>query len=175
MLGETFLNLLLIQELSRILEGERELLLEHVPVGSQLFGMSVLKLAKGLSIFLLGLEQVFVPLLVEFLVLLDVGLLALLSLLSLVEDELAQSPVIVLLLELGNSVLGHLSLNILALLLTSEPVILENSTESKSDWIYLHKLLNIILVRFLVKGLVFLFHLHCANKLNCMVLFYFQN
>jgi len=47
--------------------------------------MLSLKLAKGLSILLLGLEEVVVPLLVELMILLDVGLLALLPLLGLVE------------------------------------------------------------------------------------------
>ena len=64
--------------------------------------------------------------LVEFLILLDVSLLALLSLLSLVEDKLIVPAVIVLLLELGNTVLGHLGLHILALALAGLSMLFED-------------------------------------------------
>lgn len=73
----------------------------------------------------MGGEEVLVPLLVELLVLLDVSLLALLSLLSLVEDKLLVSPVVVLDAKFSYSVFGHLSLYILALLFTCLPVVLE--------------------------------------------------
>ena len=65
---------------------------------------------------------------VEFLVLLNMSLLAFLSLLSLIEYELLISAVIVLLFELGYSILGHLSLHILALSLTSISMIFQNFT-----------------------------------------------
>ena len=88
--------------------------------------MLVLELTEGLTILLLGLKKILIPLLVEFLILLNMSLLALLSLLSLVEDELLIAAVIVLLLEFLNSVLGHLSLNILAFALASSSMLLED-------------------------------------------------
>ena len=90
--------------------------------------MPILKLSKGLRILLLSLQEIIVPLLVELLVLLNVSLLALLSLLLLVEDELLVPPLVVLVPELGNPVLGHLGLDVLALLLTSLSVLLERLT-----------------------------------------------
>ena len=77
----------------------------------------------------MSLKEVFVPLLVEFLVLLDMGLLALLTLLRLVEDEFLVAAIVVLLLELNDPVFGHLSLHILAFLLTRVPVILQHLTK----------------------------------------------
>lgn len=88
--------------------------------------MLVFEFTEGLAILLLSLEQVLIPLFVELLVLLDVGLLALLTLLSLVEDEFLVAAVIVLLLELFNTVLSHLSLNVFALTLTGGSMLLEH-------------------------------------------------
>ena len=87
--------------------------------------MPILKLSEGLGVFLLSLKEIIVPLLVELLVLLDMGLLALLSLLLLVEDELLVSSLVVLVSELGNPVLGHFSLDVLAFLLAGLPVLLQ--------------------------------------------------
>ena len=92
--------------------------------------MTFLKFRQRLGIFFLGLEQVLVPLLVEFLVLLDVRLLAFLALLCLVEDELLVAAIVVLLLELRDPVLRHLGLNVLAFALTCAPVIFEHLTVS---------------------------------------------
>ena len=78
----------------------------------------------------MSLKEVFVPLLVEFLVLLDMGLLALLTLLRLVEDEFLVAAIVVLLLELNDPVFGHLSLNILSFALTCISVIFEDLTVS---------------------------------------------
>lgn len=61
--------------------------------------MSVLELTKGLGILLLCLEEILIPLLVEFLILFDMGLLAVFSLLSLIEDELIVAALIVLYLQ----------------------------------------------------------------------------
>ena len=92
--------------------------------------MTVLKLSKGLGILLLSLKEILVPLLIEFLVLLDVGLFALFSLLGLVEDQLLVSTVVVLLLELRDPVLGHLGLDVLALTLTGVSVVFKHLTTS---------------------------------------------
>ena len=90
--------------------------------------MTFLKFRQRLGIFFLGLEQVLVPLLVEFLVLLDMCLLAFLALLRLVEDQLLVAAIVVLLLELRDPVLGHLGLNVLAFALACVPVIFEHLT-----------------------------------------------
>ena len=132
--------------------------------------MPVLKFREGLPILLLGLEKIFVPLLVELLVLLDVSLLALLTLLSLVEDELLQATIVVLLLELGDTVLGHLGLDVLALLLASDPVVLQHLTtklvsnhtlplqaidgKTFAEISYLHEILDVVSVGLLVEGLL---------------------
>lgn len=105
-----------------------------MPVVLDLDGVTVLQLSQSLSILLLRLEQVLIPLLIEFLVLLDVRLLALLPLLSLVKDELLVSAVVVLLLKLSDPVLRHLSLNVLAFALTGVPVILEHLAVLEQKW-----------------------------------------
>jgi hypothetical protein len=126
LLGEVVLDLLLVEKLSTVFESEGQFLFEIVAVRLKLKSMLVLELAEGLSVLLLGLEKILIPLLIEFLILLNMGLLALLSLLSLIEDELLITTIIVLLLEFLNSVLGHLSLDILALTLASSSMFLED-------------------------------------------------
>lgn len=91
--------------------------------------MSVFELREGLGILFLGLEEVLIPLLIEFLVLLDVGLLAFLTLLRLIEDKLLIAAIEILLLQFGDSVLGHFGLDILAFALTRLSVILKNFYE----------------------------------------------
>ena len=115
-----------------------------------LLGVSILELSKSLSVLLLGVEEILVPLLIEFLVLLNMCLLTLLSLLSLVENQLFVTPIVVLMLKLCDSVLGHLSLNILLLMLTGSSVILKNSYE----------VLNVISGWLLIESLFHVFCLH---------------
>ena len=81
--------------------------------------------------------------LVEFLVLLNVRLLTLLPLLRLIENEFLISTIVVLLLELGDSVLCHLSLDILAFALASVSMILK----------HLNKVLDIVRIWLLIKSL----------------------
>jgi len=88
--------------------------------------VSILEFSESLGIFFLSLEKIFVPLLVEFLVLLNMSLLALLSLLLLIEDKLLVSSLVVLLSELSYSIFGHFSFDIFALLLTSLSVFLKS-------------------------------------------------
>ena len=90
--------------------------------------MSVLQFSQSLGILLLGLEQILVPLLIEFLVLFNMSLLTFLSLLSLVKDQLAEAPIIILLLKFGDTIFSHLGFDILALLLTGQTVIFKYST-----------------------------------------------
>jgi apolipoprotein N-acyltransferase len=80
--------------------------------------VSIFQGTKSLGVFLLGLEQIFIPLLVELLVLLDMGLLALLLLLGLVENQFLEFLLIILLFELLKPLLCHLGFNILAFGLT---------------------------------------------------------
>ena len=109
-----------------------------------------------MGIFLLSLQEVIVPLLVKFLILLDMRLLALLSLLGLIEDKFLLLASVVLQLELSNPVLSHLCLDILALNLTGVSVLLED----------LDEVLDVVLVRLLVQCrlLLVLLHLKMRNK-----------
>ena len=72
--------------------------------------MSVLKVHDFLLVLLLSPLELKVPVLVEILVLLDVGLLDLFLLLLVGEHELLELHVVLLLLELCNSILRHFSL-----------------------------------------------------------------
>ena len=187
MLGKRVLDFLLVQELSGELESQWQLLLEHVAIGLDLQSMSVLKLSEGLTVLLLGLQKIFVPLLVELLILLNVSLLALLALLGLVEDELLEATVVVLLLKLRNTVLGHLGLDVLALLLASDAVVLQHLTiklvsnhmlieaiahESVREAVYLHEILDVVGIGLLVKSLlslsVLLSGLHVFSNGFCL-------
>ena len=116
-----------------MLELERELLLKNLSVLLDLLGVSILEGAKSLGVFLLGLEEILVPLLVELLVLLDVSLFALLLLLGLVEDQLLKLLLVVLMLELLQSLLSHLGLNVFALSLTVVSVLVQNLPELYYD------------------------------------------
>ena len=126
--GKIVLNLLHVQKLRAELEGQWELLTKDLSIALNLDGVPVFEFTKSLSIFLLGLEQIFIPLLIEFLILLDVSLFTFFSLLSLVENKLLISSIVVLLLEFLDSILGHLSLDVLALALTGVSVILKYLT-----------------------------------------------
>ena len=132
LLSETGLDSLLVEELSAELKGEGQLLLQLLPVSLQLHGVSLLKFSQSLGVLLLGLEEILVPLLVELLVLLDVGLLALLSLLGLVEHQLLVPPVVVLEPQLRDAVLGHLGLDVLALLLARLSMLFESFAEGST-------------------------------------------
>lgn len=123
----------MVQELSAELEREWQLIAEDLSILLDLNGMSVLQLGKSLAVLFLGLKQILIPLLVELLILLDVCLLALLTLLGLVEDELVVAAVIVLLLELSNTVLRHFGLNILPLALACLSVLLQDLAVSKKQ------------------------------------------
>lgn len=124
--GKIVLDLLHVQKLRAELESQWELITQDLSIALDLDGMSVFELTKSLGIFFLGLKQIFIPLLIEFLVLLDMSLFAFFSLLSLVENELLISSIVILLLEFLDSILGHLSLNIFAFSLTGVSMILEH-------------------------------------------------
>ena len=94
--------------------------------------------------------------LVEFLVLLNVCLLTLLPLLRLIENEFLISAIVVLLLELGDSVLCHLSLDILAFALASVSMILK----------HLNKVLDIVRIWLLIKSLFIQIVVHIVFQLK---------
>lgn len=120
------MHLLLVKELATVLELEWELLLKNLSVLLDFLGVPIFEGAKSLSILLLGLEKILIPLLVELLILLDMSLFALLLLLSLVEDKLLEFLLVILMLELLQSLLGHLGLNVFALGLAIISVLVEN-------------------------------------------------
>ena len=126
LLGETGLDLLEVEQLRAELEGEGQLLVEVLVVLFEFLLVGSLELAEGLGVLALGLEEIFVPLLVKFVVLLDVGVLTLFPLLGLVEDQLVDFPLVVLVLELGNPVLGHLGFDVLAVDFAGVSVLFEN-------------------------------------------------
>jgi hypothetical protein len=96
LLGKGSLHLLLIEQFTTVFEVQWQLLLQNLPVLLDFLGVAILKRAECLGILLLSLKKILVPLLVELLVLLDMGLLALLLLLRLVEDELLELLLIIL-------------------------------------------------------------------------------
>ena len=133
-----------------MLELEWELLLKNLSVLLDFLGVPIFEGAKSLSILLLGLEKILIPLLIELLVLLNMCLFTLLSLLSLVENQLLVTAIIVLMLKLCNSVLGHLSLHIFLLMLTGSSVVFKNS----------NKVLDVISGWLLIKSLIHVISLH---------------
>ncbi len=72
--------------------------------------MSLLKPSDSLLVLGLNLGKSHIPILIEFLILLDVSLLYFLAFTGLVVDKLLSSSLEVLSLELLNAVLGHFSL-----------------------------------------------------------------
>ena len=72
--------------------------------------MFILQIHDFLLIFLLRPLKFEIPVLVEILILFDVGLLNLLLLLLVCEHQLLELHVVLLLLELSDPVLGHFSL-----------------------------------------------------------------
>jgi len=144
LLGQVVLDFLHVQKLRAKFESQWKFISEDLSIALNLSCVPRFELAQGLGIFFLSLKQILVPLLVEFLVLLNVSLLALLSLLCLVENELLVSAVIVLLLKLNDSILGHLGLNILSFAFTRVSVILK----------YLNKVLDVVGIWLLIKSLL---------------------
>jgi hypothetical protein len=110
LLSERSLDLAHVEQLSGALELERQLLLQGETVLLEHFGVFVLEFEDLALVLLLGLLELHIPVAVELLVLLDVGVLNLLLLLLVVEQQLLVLHVELLLLQLRNSVLSHLSL-----------------------------------------------------------------
>ena len=127
--GEISLYLLLVQKFRAIFESQWESFLEDLSVFLNLLSVSIFKLSEGLSIFLLGLQKILIPLLVEFLILLDVRLLTFLLLLSLIEYQLFRQSMVLLNLKFLDSFLCHLSLDIFTILFTCSLMLSEHFNE----------------------------------------------
>ena len=92
----------------------------------QLLSVSIFKFSKCLSIFFLSLKKIIIPLLIEFLILLDMCSLTFLSLLCLIEDKFIMSSFIILLFKFSNSIQGHFSFNIFPFHLTGLSMLFKN-------------------------------------------------
>ena len=110
LLGQIRLDLAQVEQLSRELESQGQRLFQLLAILFQAFSVQVLNIHNFLLIFVLSLLKLFVPMLVELLVLLNVSSLALFSLLLVIEEHFLHFKVVLLLFQLSNSVLGHLSL-----------------------------------------------------------------
>lgn len=145
--GEIGLYLLLVQKFGAIFESQWESFLEDLSVFLNFLSVSILKLSEGLSIFLLGLQKILIPLLVEFLILLDVRLLAFLLLLSLIEHQLFRQPVVLLNLEFLDSFLCHLSFDIFTILFTCSLMLSEHFNELRDlrwvSYVLVHHLIGV--------------------------------
>jgi len=129
LLGKLSLNLLLVQKIGGVFESQWKGLVKDLSVVLNLLSVSILELSKSLRVLLLGLEEILVPLLVELLILLDVSLLAVLSLLSLLHHLGGLLSLVILDLELIDSVLSHLGLNVFSFHLTSESMLIKDLKE----------------------------------------------
>jgi len=156
LLGQVVLDLLHVQQLRAEFESEWKFVAEDLSIALDLSSVPGLELTQSLSILFLGLKQILVPLLVKLLVLLDVCLLALFTLLRLIEDELLVSAIVVLLLQLSNSILGHLGLNILSFALTCVSVILQ----------HLNKVVDVVRIWFLIKSLLVHILIHRCSRVS---------
>ena len=110
LLGQVLLDLAHVEQLSRELESKRKVFLEALAVLLQLLRVSIFKFFNFDLIFLLCFLEYCVPVLIKLLVLLDVGLLDLFLALLMREHQLLEVHVVLLLLQLKNAVLSHLSL-----------------------------------------------------------------
>ena len=110
LLCKTFLNTSEIEQFSRVLESERQILFELRSIFFQRLGVSVLQINNLLLVLLLCSLEFEVPVLVEVLVLFDVGLLDLFLLLLVREHQLLILHIVLLLLEFCDPILCHLSL-----------------------------------------------------------------
>ena len=110
LLCKTLLNTPEIEQFSRVLKGERQILLELRSIFFQRLGVSVLEINNLLLVLLLCPLEFEVPVLVEVLVLFDVGLLDLFLLLLVREHQLLILHIVLLLLKFCDPILRHLSL-----------------------------------------------------------------
>ena len=120
------LNLLFIQKLHAEFKGERQLFFKGISVGFDLLTVSTFKFTESLGILFLSLKKIFIPLLIEFLILLDVSLFTFIFLLFLIKLEFFNLSLSKLTFQLFNSVFGHLGFNVFLFMLTSDLMIVQN-------------------------------------------------
>lgn len=106
---------------------------------------------------MLGLKKIFIPLLVELLILFDMSTFTFFFLRLLIEQKFLLGSDIVLTLELRYSILSHISFDILALLFALMLMLLEYSNE----------FLNIVSVWFVVNVNLIVFH---GRYLRCILM-----
>ena len=94
-----------------------------------------------------GLKKIFIPLLVELLILFDVCLFTFLFLRLLIEHEFLLGSHVVLTLELSNSILSHFSFDVLALLFALMLMLFKHHNEF-ADVLSIGFVMNIDLVTF---------------------------
>jgi hypothetical protein len=128
---EVGLDLPQVKELSTLLVHIGQLGLESLPVLFQLMRMLVFEGEHLVLVLLLRVLELLVPVFVKLLVLLDVRLLALLTLLLVHEDHLFHLARILLLLQLSNTVLRHFGLHVAALQFAGASMLLHCSALNK--------------------------------------------
>lgn len=106
------LHLSEVQELSRLFKSLHPFSLERGPGLLEVLGVTLFSRGQFVLVLLLGSGKLVVPVLVEFLVLLDVGPFALLLLLLVHENEFFVLLSELLVFQLGDPVLSHFSLDI---------------------------------------------------------------
>lgn len=126
--GELPLDLSQIEQLSGVLESQRQPLLQQLSVLFQVTNVSVLESTSGLLILLLNLCESLVPSFVEVLILHEVRLLHLLAFAGLLVNKLLAAACEVLDFKFLNAVLGHLSFYVFAFHLALLAVLLQYST-----------------------------------------------
>jgi len=117
-----------VEKLGRELESEGKSLLKVLSVFLEVADVTLLKGTNGSLILLFNLRKCLIPTLVEILILHQVSLLNLLSFAGLIVHKLLTTTVVILNLELLNTVLSHLCLNVLALHLALLAVLLQDGT-----------------------------------------------
>jgi hypothetical protein len=131
LLREVGLDLLQVEELGTLLVHIGQLGLESLPVLFQLMRVLIFEGEHFILVLLLRVLELLVPVFVKLLVLLDVRLLALLTLLLVHEDHLFHLASVLLLLQLSNAVLRHFGLHVAALQLAGASVLLHRSAVKK--------------------------------------------
>lgn len=160
LLGQVGLDLAQVQKLSREFEGQWKGLFKILSVLLQILGVTVLQLLDLHLVFLLGLLELHIVVLIEVLILLNVSLLDLFLTLLVRKDELLVLHVELLLFELLDTVLSHFSLNVSALFLALNSMLLHSGNEV-FDVLLIHFR---VLAAFLGRILLLLLHDRAINQ-----------
>jgi hypothetical protein len=128
LLGHLVLDLSQVEQLSGLLVLCWQGGLQVLTVVLQVLGVLFLHGENLVLVVLLSLLELVVPVLIEVLVLLNVGLFAFFALLLVHEDQFLLLAVKVLLLKLSNAVLCHLGLDVATLAFASGAVLLHRRT-----------------------------------------------